>query len=483
VEEASVNPLLRPPERPRLLLVGEVGARPDGLERALIQGGFAVADGTMAVTGEGLPPDVILATAGAEAQVAPLLERIRKASVAGVPVLVTLGEGDRDAVARTIELGAADVIPAPVHLPELVARLVSRVRGGRESSQAVLLAQQSSRLFDIFQDIAVAIRPEEILHTLVRRLGDVLGLSHCACVFVTSGRDEARLVALHDNPRVRDVPVDLSRYPEVREAVRTRTTVFVPDVISHPLFLEVRNRWDQLGMIPDVRSAAAIPLFQQGHPIGALALRSRLTDPLRAEQLWFAERLVRGATRVLESQERRAAITRRQGAPDVRDPLTGCASLDALDHRLKEEFERARRYGLSFSLVLLDVDRLADVNQHHGTEAGDRALADLGSILQGEIRGPDFVARYGGDEFALLLPETTLDGARQSVTRMRNRVGQHPFIGLSHGERPSLSAGIVAFPHPAAVHTEDLFALAESALIRAKGQDGERIGVADPVAA
>jgi diguanylate cyclase (GGDEF)-like protein len=152
----------------------------------------------------------------------------------------------------------------------------------------------------------------------------------------------------------------------------------------------------------------------------------------------FAERLVQGTCRVLESLERRAAITRRQTSGDLTDPLTGCASLDALDRRLTEEFERARRYGLSFSVVLLDIEGLAQVNERYGMEAGDRTLADLGAILQREIRGPDFVARYGGDEFALVLPETSLEGARRSIDRVRNRIAQHAFMGLLADDRPAL---------------------------------------------
>jgi diguanylate cyclase (GGDEF)-like protein len=148
---------------------------------------------------------------------------------------------------------------------------------------------------------------------------------------------------------------------------------------------------------------------------------------------------------VLESLERRAAISRRQTTGDLTDPLTGCASLDALDRRLTEEFERARRYGLSFSVVLLDVEGLALVNERYGMEAGDRTLADLGAILQREIRGPDFVARYGGDEFALVLPETTLEGARRSIDRVRNRIATHAFMGLLADDRPILSAGVVTY--------------------------------------
>jgi hypothetical protein len=84
-------------------------------------------------------------------------------------------------------------------------------------------------------------------------------------------------------------------------------------------------------------------------------------------------------------------------------------------------------------------------------------MAELGSVLQREIRAPDFVSRYGGDEFALVLPETDLDGARASISRVRRRIDEHPFPDLAAGERPQLSAGIVTFPHPRPRGTADLF--------------------------
>lgn len=464
--------------RPRLVIVGDVSLRPDGLERALIRAGFEIGEvelGAPAPTGT----DVLLLMAAGDLDALGSIEVLRHSVPTGLPVVVLLQAADRNGIVRVLDAGAADVLSGPTHLPELAARLHARVTGAAEALRAISLTHQTSRLFDIFQDIAVAFRPEEILHTLVQRMGDALGLPHCACIFATPGQDEGRLVALLENPKVRDIPVDLTRYPEVVEAVRTATTVFVPDVTTHPFFLRARARWQQTGVTMDARSTAAIPLSLHGRLLGAVVLRSRATEVLEPAQVKFAERLVQGTGRVLESLERRAAISRRQTTGDLTDPLTGCASLDALDRRLTEEFERARRYGLSFSVVLLDVEGLALVNERYGMEAGDRTLADLGAILQREIRGPDFVARYGGDEFALVLPETTLEGARRSIDRVRNRIATHAFMGLLADDRPILSAGVVTYPHPAAVHTEDLFALAESALLRAKADGGERIGVAE----
>src|SRR2546426_11087040 len=123
--------------------------------------------------------------------------------------------------------------------------------------------------------------------------------------------------------------------------------------------------------------------------------------------------------RVLENEERRSAMYRRQISAGTTDELTGCASLDALDRRLRDEFERARRYSLHFSLVVIDIDHLHEINDRLGHTAGDRVLGEIGAILQRELRAPDFVARYGGDEFACVLPETDSAGGRHFIERLR----------------------------------------------------------------
>jgi diguanylate cyclase (GGDEF)-like protein len=150
-----------------------------------------------------------------------------------------------------------------------------------------------------------------------------------------------------------------------------------------------------------------------------------------------------------------------------------------LDRRLGEEFERARRYALSFSLILLDVDALAGVNERLGSEAGDRLLRGLAARVRSQLRLPDLLCRYGGDEFAIVLPETGIDGALRSVARIREALSAAPLDPTLAGERPRVSAGVVTYPHPAADRPDDLVALVEAGLARAKGQSGERVGVAE----
>src|SRR5215213_5905245 len=151
---------------------------------------------------------------------------------------------------------------------------------------------------------------------------------------------------------------------------------------------------------------------------------------------------------------------------------------EILEQRIREEFERARRYSLSFSLILLGVDELDGVRERQGQEAADRLRGEVADVLRRELRVPDFVVGYCASEFAIVLPETGLAGARQSVLRVRERLSVVPTDEDPRLEHPRFSAGILTYPHPAISQSDELYAILEAALMRGKGQSGERIGVA-----
>lgn len=472
-----------PQQASSILLIGDPSARPEGLERVLIRAGFQVTEApqTAPFAPPAAPPHLLLycAAAGDRGLSVAIRDLVEAPEYAGAPVFVLVGDGGPDAVADALRAGAVDALANPVQFVELGARLETHLRSRADLREARDSLRTRDLLFDIFQDVSAALRADEIFQTLVRRVGQAFGLRHCSFVLTAPGEDHGRVVAVYENPAIRDLRVELERYPEIQEAIRTEQPVVIHDVHSHPLFDSIRRRWAQQQILVNVQSAAALPVFVQGRAAGVFFLRTIQGDPdLRPQDVAFANTIAQAAARVLENEERRAAMYRRQSSAGVTDLVTGCASLDALDRRLRDEFERARRYELCFALVLVDIDRLREVNERLGQAAGDRVLAELGAILLREIRSPDFVARYGGDEFALILPETDTAGGRQFVARLRQLVARHTFVDLGPGVVPALSAGVVAFPHSEALRPEDLFTLAEGALARGKSAEPDRIGAA-----
>ncbi len=470
--------------RTHLLLTGEDAARPARFVAALEKTGFRVdqapAGGDLKAAVEGEAPDaVVVCLAGAgEADIATV-KQLREAARqwAELPLLAVVA-GDAQAIADVIRGGADDAVSAGASADEVRARIEHLLTLREEMRELRASLRSRDLLFDIFQEVSAALRAEEIFQTLVRRVGQALSLSHCSFVLTSPGAQHGRVVAVYENPSVRDMRVELARYPEIQEALRTERPVVIDDVKEHPLFATIRDKWDSQAVEVNIRSAVALPVFVQGTPAGVFFLRTREGDPeLTSRDVALADTIAKAASKVLENEERRAAMFRRQLNAGALDVLTGCASLDALDRRLRDEYERARRYRLRFCLVVLDVDQFRTINDRLGTQAGDRILADLGQILQRELRSPDFVARYGGDEFALVLPETDARGARNFIQRLGSVVSKHTFPDLG-GERPGFSAGVVSYPHPEALRPEDLFALADAALAKAKASTDDRIAIA-----
>lgn len=470
--------------RLQLLVAGEPSARPADLAASLTHAGFGVdelpsgADITEAVAEERY--DAVLLCVAGSGETAAARVKACKVAIhdADVPLIAVSNGQSPEALADLLMAGADDALAAPVRVVEFQARLSRLVQLQQDLRELRASLRQRELLFDIFQEVSASLRAEEIFQTLVRRVGQALGLSHCSFVLTQPGERHGRVVAVYENAAARDINVELDKYPELREALRTERPVVIENIKEHPLFATIRERWASQSIEVDIRSAVALPVFVQGAPAGVFFLRTKEGDAdLTARDVALADTIAQAAAKVLENEDRRASIFRRQSGAGALDAMTGCASLDALDRRIKDEFERARRYRLRFCVVLLDLDRFREINTRLGNTVGDTILVEVGHLLQRELRSPDFVARYGGDEFALVLPETDARGARNFIQRLRGIVGKHAFSVPPEG-RPNFSAGIVSFPHPEVLRTEDLFTLANSALLRAKTAADDRIAIA-----
>lgn len=162
-----------------------------------------------------------------------------------------------------------------------------------------------------------------------------------------------------------------------------------------------------------------------------------------------------------------AALRREQGLART-DPLTGAANRRQFLEAAEMELRRAARYGRPFSVAYLDLDRFKEMNDRHGHEAGDRLLCDVALALKAAVRSTDLVARMGGDEFAILMPETGAEVAEAVADKLRKAVA---LLGVAGEEGITLSMGLATWVVPA-VSVDELLSRADALMYEAKQAGG-----------
>lgn len=433
---------------PRILLAGAASARPAGLERALTRAGFQIIEHV----GETCPPDALLITLESAEQ-----QRLAEALAgdAAPPRIVVFAAADPDAPAAALALGADDALSVPLHLPELCARLHARIRDRQAPSRTPYESRVREALRHLVIEAGAALQPDEIATALVRRLARAFDLTYCSLVATAPPQDAGRILAATDDRWAGRSALDLTTLPEILEAVRTRRAVLMP------------------GLPGSSETALTVLPIAAGDEVARVLLLQPAAEApgLTAAQLDLAGSVAAAAARAWE----RSAGPSHNGGPGGA-PGTLAAAPGSLERRLREEYERARRYSLSFSLILLDLAPPVGTPEPDRELSHDALLEEIHSRLRQTLRLPDYVARYTGSELAIVLPETGPEGARRSVVRMREGLAGLG-TGSEDGDRHRFTIGIASYPHPAVHQADDMVALVEAALMR--GKAGEGVGVAE----
>ena len=183
-----------------------------------------------------------------------------------------------------------------------VARLRARVAElQRERDHLVAIV-------DILQEVSASLHFVDVLQTIARKLGETFGLDRCA-IFLSGDKDEVRLVASYEDPTIRNLVVDLNRYPELKRAFESGETVFIPDAANDPQLRSIKSQLD----VRNVRSIVVVPIRWDGSVIGAIFLRTeREAEPFGDADVRFSQTVASLTAKALRNAHRFETLARSQ---------------------------------------------------------------------------------------------------------------------------------------------------------------------------
>jgi diguanylate cyclase (GGDEF)-like protein len=312
-----------------------------------------------------------------------------------------------------------------------------------------------------------SVQIREVLETTVNKIGTTIGVSRCLLLHAVTDELEIFEFTGPLTEPVRNLFL-LEEGSAFAKIAFTRTS---PHDLEDP-DSDSQSDYDQnflrkLGF----RSGLIVPLVIRDRVLGVMFLQ----DCLQPRE-WSIDdvSLIGSLADNLAVAIENAELHQERERQAVTDGLTGIANRRSFNDNLSREFERARRYHESLSLIMVDLDHLKKINDTYGHQAGDEAIKTIGRVLKHSSRSIDLAARYGGEEFCLLLPNTELDMAEQLAERLRRLINEVSIDGVGN---ITASLGVASYP----VHADNpdsLFQKADEALYVAKQAGRNNVKVA-----
>ncbi|MEW6368874.1 MAG: sensor domain-containing diguanylate cyclase [Acidobacteriota bacterium] len=252
----------------------------------------------------------------------------------------------------------------------------------------------------------------------------------------------------------------------------TAQPVIVNDVAKDKRFLPIIDEKSNF----KTHSILCAPLISRGRTLGVVEIiNKREGRSFMESDMEMLLTLVEPAAIALEN----AILYQRAKELSITDDLTKLYNSRYLHEYLSKEIKRCKRYSTHASLIFLDLDGFKEVNDHYGHMTGGKTLIEVGSVIRGCVREADIIARYGGDEFTIILTETAPADALVIAERLRTRIREHSFLndeGLD--VRLSASLGIASYPDHGQT-PEEIIQRADQAMYRVKGSTKNGVALAE----
>jgi diguanylate cyclase (GGDEF)-like protein len=332
-------------------------------------------------------------------------------------------------------------------------------------------AKRLNILTDIVKTANSILEPRKVIETIMAKVQQLIPSEAWSMLMVDEGRQELTFeLALGEKGK------DVSSFRvKIGEGIagwvaQTGKPTIVNDVSKDPRFAAKFDSETQF----KTRSILCAPLISRGRIIGVVEIINRTGGRFTQGDLEILLTLVEPCAIAIEN----AMLFQRAEQLTITDDLTKLFNSRYLNLYIGREIKRCKRHGIPLSVIFLDLDGFKGINDQYGHLAGSRTLTEVGTILAVAVRESDILARYGGDEFVVVLPETPPSGALVIAERIRKAIEGHRFLseqGLA--ARISASFGIASYPDHA-LTPEGLIQKADQAMYRVKERDKNGIEVA-----
>ncbi|MFQ5455046.1 MAG: diguanylate cyclase [Nitrospirota bacterium] len=335
--------------------------------------------------------------------------------------------------------------------------------------QSIDAEKNKVRQLGILNEVALALSTELNMGSLLEKL------AHHSCNLIKSKYCWLILLSYRDK-KVEYIKLSGINPQEIPPDYRDNEDVIMKMIIMNGMSVRINEPYNNpeltnLPVIPSVlKNVLAVPLLSRSTVIGMVAIADKICKGNEPECIYTQEdedvlftlaiqaTIAIGRTRLYE-ETKRLAIT---------DGLTGLYNHREFQKLLENEVIRAKRYGREFSLILIDIDHFKSFNDTYGHQVGDSVIKIISKVIKESLRVVDIASRYGGEEFALILPETVGESAKTVADRIRAKIFEQGFVTPS-GEKTllSISAGVSSFPLDAD-NREDIINTADQALYFSK---------------
>ena len=342
---------------------------------------------------------------------------------------------------------------------ELVNALVATNPVATRSAQRDILGVADSRelriIYRIAQETTAVLDLDTLLNRIVDIIRDVMGY-YMVSVLLPSDQNSMLRVGANSGYRIDLTGTHIPTDKGVIGWVFTNgAPQIVPDVRKDLRYIKLDER---------VRSKLAFPLISRGKVVGVLNAESEQVDAFSESDVALMTAVGSQLASSLEVAQLHDTLKREAS----HDPLTRLYNRRMFLERIQQEMVAALTKGESFSILFLDVDELKRINDTYGHLAGDALLREVSNALMDAVRGEDVVARYGGDEFVVLLPSTSASAAATVAARIADGIARHRFLaGRELLPIPGVSLGVATFPDDGRT-PEELLGAADATLYRQK---------------